>query len=69
MVHEWLEQCLIETVVGVLALKDSRMWSADNIDAALSEEALTAAVMARYHLDISVKTALANTLGATKGQL
>jgi hypothetical protein len=66
VVQEWFAQCLIETVLGVLALKGSPMWNTDDIDDALSESSLTAAVMARYHLDIAVKTALANRLGPLK---
>jgi hypothetical protein len=65
VVHEWFEQALIETVLGVLALNDSQRWTAEDIGRALSEEALTSAVMSRYHIDIAVK----RTLGAKLGSL
>jgi hypothetical protein len=45
--------------MGVRALKGSKLWGGDKIEAALSEEALTAAVMPRYH----VYTAIKRTLG------
>lgn len=65
VVHEWFEQALVETVMGTLALKDAKYWSTDDVGKALSDEALTAAVMQRYHIDVSVK----RTLGAKLGSL
>jgi hypothetical protein len=65
VVHEWFEQALIETVLGVLVLKDSQRWTVEDIGHALSEEALTSAVMSRYHIDVAVK----RTLGAKLGSL
>ena len=62
-VRNWFEQALIETVIGVQALKDSKEWSIDDVDKALSEEALTAAVMQRYHVNNSVKRELGSKLG------
>lgn len=62
-VREWFEQTLVETVWGVQALQGAREWTSDDISNALSEEALTAAVMPRYHVDISVKRALGSKLG------
>ncbi|MDQ1357615.1 MAG: hypothetical protein QOG44_1988, partial [Acidimicrobiaceae bacterium] len=64
--REWFEQALIETVLGVQALKDSREWSVEDIGRSLSEEALTAAVMPRYHIDVAVKRALGAKLGSLK---
>ena len=64
-VREWFEQALVEAVLGVLALKDSQRWTSEDISAGLSEEALTAAVMPRYHIDVAVK----RTLGAKLGSL
>jgi hypothetical protein len=66
VVHEWFEQALIETVLGVLALKDSQRWTSDDTGRALSEEALTSAVMSRYHIDIAVKRALGARLGSLR---
>ena len=64
--REWFEQALIETVLGVQSLKDSREWTVEDIGAALSEEALTSAVMPRYHIDVAVKRALGAKLGSLK---
>jgi hypothetical protein len=66
VVHEWFEQALIETVLGVLALKDSKRWTSEDIGRALSEEALTSAVMSRYHIDLAVKRALGAKLGSLR---
>jgi hypothetical protein len=65
-VREWFEQALIETVLGVQALSGSQEWSVEDISKALSEEALTAAVMQRYHIDNSVKRVLGARLGSLK---
>ena len=62
-VRGWFEQALTETVIGVQALKDSKEWSVEQIQIALSEEALTACVMARYHVHNSVKRELGSKLG------
>lgn len=66
VVREWFEQQLIETVMGVQALRDARQWSVQEIDKSWSEEALTAAAMPRYHIDIAVKRALGAKLGTLK---
>jgi hypothetical protein len=66
VVREWFEQQLIETVMGVQALRDARQWSVEDVDKTWSEEALTAAVMPRYHIDIAVKRALGAKLGTLK---
>lgn len=63
-VHAWFEQALVETVIGIQALKDSKEWSIDEITSALSEEALTSAVMQRYHVNIAVKRELGTKLGS-----
>jgi len=63
VVHSWFEQALVETVIGVQAMRGGREWSIDNIKAALSEEALTAVVMQRYHVNNSVKRELGAKLG------
>jgi hypothetical protein len=65
VVHEWFEQALVETVIGCQALQGEREWSPGDIERALSEEALTATVMQRYHVANSVK----RTLGARLGSL
>lgn len=65
VVHEWFEQALVETVIGCQALQGERRWSPKDMETILSEEALTAAVMQRYHIANAVK----RTLGAKFGSL
>jgi predicted solute-binding protein len=62
-VAQWFQQALTETVLGVLALRGSEYWDERAVAAALSEEGLSAAVMQRYHLDMTLKRELANKLG------
>ena len=66
VVHEWFEQALIETVLGVHGLRGSREWTVDEISGAFSEEALTVAVMQRYHIDVALRRALGAKLGSLK---
>ena len=63
VVHQWFEQALIETVIGIQQLKKSKEWGPEQIDRALSEEALTAAVMQRYHVHIACRRELGTKLG------
>jgi len=49
----WYEQALLETVIGIRALRNRKDWSDRDVDNALSPEALTAAVMQRYHIATS----------------
>jgi len=67
-VRGWFEQALVETVMGVQALRSSKVWSAANIEAALSEEALTAAAMQRYHVHFAAKRELASKLGGRRSK-
>jgi len=64
--REWFEQALVETVLGVQSLKDSPQWTVEDYANCLSEEALTAAVMPRYHIDVAVKRTLGAKLGTLK---
>jgi hypothetical protein len=66
VVREWFEQAVIETVLGVVSLKGSQEWTDDNIAHGWSEEALTAAVMPRYHIDVAVRRTLGSKLGSLK---
>jgi hypothetical protein len=69
-IREWFEQSLVEAVVGSLALAGSREWSTDEVQQqALSEEALTTAVMPRYHIEMAVKRALGARLGTLKDRV
>jgi hypothetical protein len=65
-VQEWFEQALVETVVGAQALQGSPQWTIEDIAHLWSEEALTAAVLQRYHIDVSVKRSLGTRLGSVK---
>lgn len=65
-VREWFEQALIETVIGTRALQGSKEWTIEDLKESLSEEALTAAVMPRYHIEMAVKRALGARLGTLK---
>jgi hypothetical protein len=62
-VHGWFQQALMETVIGVQGLRSSREWPVESLEKALTEEALTAAVMPRYHVYNSVKRELGSKLG------
>ncbi len=66
-VREWFEQALLETVLRVRPLAGSRRWSVEDVGRAPSEEALTAAVMQRYHVDAACKRALMRKLGSFDG--
>jgi hypothetical protein len=50
IVHQWFEQALIETVIGIQQLRGSKEWGPEEIERALSPEALTSAAMQRYHV-------------------
>lgn len=63
VVREWFEQQLIETVMSALALKQSGKWSMTELANIWSEDALTAAVLPRYHIDMSIKRILGQRLG------
>lgn len=64
-VEEWVSLQLTETVMGVLSLQGSPEWSdATTIEAAISSEALTAAVMPRYATYSLIKRQLGGIVGA-----
>jgi hypothetical protein len=65
-VHNWFQQALEETIIGIRTLQKGREWSDQDILKATSEEALTAAVMQRYHVYNSVKRELGSKLGKIK---
>lgn len=62
-VQTWFQQALEETVIGIQALQKEREWTDEDIKKAISEEALTAAVMSRYHVYYAVKRELGSKLG------
>lgn len=63
IVREWFEQALVETVLGAQALQGERRWSPKDIEAILSQEALTAAVMQRYHVANAIHRAMGAKFG------
>jgi hypothetical protein len=65
-VQMWFEQVLVEAVIGIQSLKDSKEWDYKQLEAALSEEALTMAVMPRYFVNFAVKRELGTKLGKQK---
>ena len=65
-VRAWFEQALVEAVIGLQALRNSKHWSSDEIGRALSEEALTACVMQRYHIFTAAKRELGSKIGSAK---
>lgn len=65
IVHQWFEQALVETVIGIQQLRGSKEWGPDDIKRALSPEALTSAVMQRYHVYIACR----REIGARFGKL
>lgn len=66
VIKEWYSQQLVEAVLGILTVRGSAKWTQAHIDQALSEEALTAAIMPRYHLFQQVSRALGQRLGSLK---
>jgi Histidine kinase-, DNA gyrase B-, and HSP90-like ATPase len=62
-VHNWYEQALTETIIGLQALKGSREWPNNLLREAWSESALTAVVMQRYHPYNSIKRELGTKVG------
>jgi hypothetical protein len=64
VVREWFEQALVETVIGCQALQGEKEWSPTEMETALSEEALTASVMQRYHIANSIKRSLGSKMGS-----
>ncbi|MES1245934.1 MAG: hypothetical protein ABUT39_30280 [Acidobacteriota bacterium] len=65
-VHDWFEQALTETIIGLQALRGSREWSTQDLQSAWSEAALTSVVMQRYHPYNSIKRELGTKIGALK---
>ncbi len=63
VVRTWFEQALVETVIGIQGLQGSQQWHHEDMKRALSEEALTSAVMQRYHINSNIKRELGSRLG------
>jgi len=69
VVHEWFEQQLIEAVLGTLALRGSQLWTLEHLRHLCSEEALTAVILPRYHIENNVKRTLGAKLGTLKDRV
>lgn len=67
-IHSWFEQALVETVIGIQALRGSKEWTNQDLEKAHSDEALTAVVMQRYHVNVAVKRELGSKLGSRRPQ-
>jgi hypothetical protein len=68
VVREWFEQQLIETVLGAQSLRGSTLWTTEDLERAWTDEALTAVVLPRYHIETSIKRMLGTKLGSFKDQ-
>lgn len=66
VVHEWFQQQLIEAVMSAQALKKTGNWSLQELEKLWSEEALTVAVLPRWHIDQSIKRNLGHRLGSLR---
>lgn len=66
VVREWFEQQLIEVIYSVDFLRGDKEWSEADIAAMVSDEALTAAVLPRYHIEMAVRRTLGSKLGSVK---
>jgi hypothetical protein len=63
VVHEWFTQQLIESVMSAMALKNTGNWSIQELEKLWTEEALTASVLPRWHIDQQIKRSLGSKLG------
>lgn len=61
--HEWFTQQLIESVMSAMALKSTGNWSMQELEKLWTEEALTASVLPRWHIDQNIKRSLGTKLG------
>ena len=66
VVREWFEQQLIEAVMGASTLRGSSQWTMQDYERLWSEEALTAVVLPRYHVDVNIRRALGTRLGSLR---
>jgi hypothetical protein len=62
-VHNWYQQALTETIIGLQALRGSKEWPTDSLQDAWSEAALTSVVMQRYHPYNCIRRELGTKIG------
>jgi hypothetical protein len=65
-VHNWYEQALTETIIGLQALRGSKEWPTNHLQDAWSESALSSVVMQRYHPFNSIKRELGTKIASLK---
>lgn len=65
-VHNWYEQALTETIIGLQAFRGSREWPADDLHNAWSDAALSSVVMQRYHPFNAIKRELGTKVASLK---
>ena len=63
-VRVWFEQSLVEAVVFAREFRGSQHWSDDECDNLISETALTACVLPRWHIFQNVKREVSLKIGA-----
>jgi hypothetical protein len=66
VVREWFEQTLREVIYSAEFLRGDLEWTDDSMDALLSDEALTASVLPRYHTEMAVRKTLGIKLGSVR---
>ena len=64
--REWFQQGLTEVVYSVDFLKGGKQWTDDEVRSVISPEALTAAVLPRYHIEMAVRRSLGQKLGSVR---
>jgi hypothetical protein len=62
LVEEWMAGQLVEAIMTVRNLTNGRTWTPQDIDRALSPYALTAVMMARFHIVEKVRRALGSEI-------
>lgn len=67
VVQEWFEQALVEAILSAQSLS-GRFWTVEDVKDLLNEQALTAVVLPRYHIDNAVVRALGSKLGTLKAK-
>jgi hypothetical protein len=69
VVREWFEQTLREVIYSVDFLRGDKEWTDEDTSRILSEEALTAAILPRYHTEMAVRRTLGSKLGSNKEKI
>jgi len=67
-IKNWYEQSLTESIIAIRSVEGSELWSDRDLEAALSEEALTLVALQRYHVVASANRQIGATLGAQKAE-